>query len=654
MTFRQRCLILFCIPILLGAIGGIPLARAQNLPQGRVEIVAISTELFPRVQITFEACDAQGNFLTDLKPEDIQVIEGNGLNEQQDRRPVEQLELLQPGLDFIVAINFAPELNTRYAGVRRYEAVLQRLQQWMENETAGADRLSLATNSGLQLIRSTDRQEWLTTLESLAEVNLLNEQPGLTATARALDLVTDISGNGKPRSVVLLVTPLLPAASLEGIQNLTDRAGQLNVPVYIWLTTSAQSIAANPAVYDALSDLAGQSGGELSIFTGSESLPEIEGYLKSRRYQYRLEYESRLNSSATHTIALAIRQGAEEWRSASQPVFLNIQPPNPIFLSPQTQVERRFFPPNSRSSDLEPDSITYRVIIEFPDGYPRAIRTSRLFVNGEVVQENTRPPFDSFTWSLREIESERQVEMQVEVEDALGLTGRSIRMPVRVSVESRPPNAWQAALSGNRPLVLGAIVLSGVLLGGILFLAGRQNRPQFPNQSRRSRDPLTQPLPPPNPKRRGTINPASMARRLNSARPASVPVSSAPAWLLKVSEDGVSRHEGRVSLSKDHLLPLRRSDNLLGSDPLRSQICISSASISPVHARIVVNDSGEYWIYDLGSLAGTWVNYVPVAAEGTSLQHGDLIHVGFVTLRFETAKPASQPDPLIRLYQEEG
>lgn len=653
MSFRQRCLILLFIPFLLGAMGGILPARAQNLPEGRVEIVAISTELFPRVQITFEAYDVQGNFLTDLKPEDIQVIEGNGLNEQQNRQLLEQLELLQPGLDVIVAINFGPELNTRYAGVRRYEAVLQRLQQWMENEPSGSERLSLATNSGLQLIRSTDRQEWLTTLESLAEVNLLNEQPGLAAAARAFDLVTDISGNDKPRSVVLLVTPLLPASSLEGIQNLTDRAGRLNVPVYIWLTTSAQSIAANPAVYDALSDLAGQSGGELSIFTGSESLPEIEGYLKSRRYQYRLEYQSRLNSSATHTIALAIRQGAEEWRSASQPVFLNIQPPNPIFLSPQTQVERRFFPPDSRTSDLEPDSITYRVIIEFPDGCPRAIRASRLFVNGEVVQENTRPPFDSFTWSLKEIESDQQVEMQVEVEDSLGLTGRSIRMPVRVSVESRPPSAWQAALSGNRPLVMGAIVLCGLLLGGMLFFAGRQNRQQFPDQRRRSRDPLTQPLPPPNPKRRGTINPASMARRLNSARPASVPISSAPAWLLQVGEDGLGSLQNGANLPANHLLPLKRKDNLLGSDPLRSQICISSASVSPVHARIVVNDSGEYWIYDHGSLAGTWVNYVPVAAEGTRLQHGDLIHVGFVTLRFETAKPTSQPAALIRSYQEE-
>ncbi len=654
MTFRQRCLMIFFILFLMGANGGTPPARAQDAPTGSVEVIAINTELFPRVQITFEAYDEQGNFFTGLKAEDVQVIEVNGLNDQEEARPVERLEILQPGLDVIVAVNFAPELNTRYAGVRRYEAVLQRLKEWMESAPAQGDRLSISTNSGLQLIRSTDPQEWLTALDNLAQVNLLNEQAGLTAMARALDLVTDISGSGKPRCVILLVTPLLPAASLDGVQNLIDRAERLNVPVYIWLTTSAQSIAANPTMLDGLSDLAGQTDGELSIFTGSESLPEIEGYLKSRRYQYRLEYESRLNSAATHRLALSIEQGEDRLRSATQPIFLNIQPPNPIFLSPQTQIQRRFFPPNSRSSDLEPDAVTYRVIIEFPDGYPRAIRASRLLVNDELVQENTRPPFDNFSWSVRDIESEQQVEMQVEVEDALGLTGRSIRMPVRVSVESPPPNPWQVALSGNRPLVLAAILLCGLLLGGVLIFAGRQHRPPFSAQRRSNRDPLTQPLPAPAQKKRGTINPASMARRLSSARPAAMPVSSAPAWLLQVSEESGTAVESGVKTMAHRLLPLKRSDNLLGSDPLRTQICINSASVSPVHARIVLNSLGEYWIYDHGSLAGTWVNFGPVPAEGARLQHGDLIHVGFVTLRFETAKPAPQAAPITQPYQEEG
>ncbi len=654
MTSRQRRLIFFIIFYFIGLTGAILPVRAQTLPQGRLEISAISTKLFTRIQITFEAFDERGNFLKDLKPEDIQVIEGEGVNDEENIRPVERLELLQPGLDFIVAVNLAPELNTRYAGVRRYEAVLQRLQEWMTGETFTGDRLSLATNSGLQLIRSTDQQEWLTTLENLGQVNLLNEQSSLTAIARALDLITDISGEVKPRCVVLLVTPLPPASALDGIQNLIERAGRLNVPIHIWLTTSAQSIAANPAMFDALSELAGQTGGELSIFTGSESLPEIEGYLKSYRYQYRLEYESHLNSSGTHPIALRIRQDEGEIRSATQPVFLNIQPPNPIFLSPQTQVERRFFPPNSRSSDLEPDAITYRVIIEFPDGYPRAVRASRLFVNGEQVQENTRPPFDIFTWSVSAIESEQQVEMQVEVEDTLGLTGRSIRMPVRVSVEIRPPSPWQTALSGNRPLVLAAILLSGLLLGAIFFVAGRQNRQHFTARRRYERDPLTQPLPPPTAKKRGTINPASMARRLGSARPAAVPVSSAPAWLVQVSEDSLGEVESTVKAPTHHLLPLKRKDNLLGSDPLRAQIYLPSASVSPVHARIVVDENGDYWIFDHGSLAGTWVNFVPVTADGCRLQHGDLIHLGFVSLRFETAKPTPQPEPVIRPYQEQG
>ncbi len=179
MTLRQRCLTSFLTLILLGVMVGIPPARAQDTPQGRVEIVSISTELFPRLQITFEAYDEQGDFLTNLTAQDVQVIEGNPSNGQQDSRPVERLELLQPGLDVIVALNFGPELNTRYAGVRRYEAVLQRLNEWMESETARADRLSLSTNNGLQLIRSTDQQEWLTRPASLNRSTCSTNRPVL-------------------------------------------------------------------------------------------------------------------------------------------------------------------------------------------------------------------------------------------------------------------------------------------------------------------------------------------------------------------------------------------------------------------------------------------------------------------------------------------
>jgi len=39
-------------------------------------------------------------------------------------------------------------------------------------------------------------------------------------------------------------------------------------------------------------------------------------------------------------------------------------------------------------------------------------------------------------------------------------------------------------------------------------------------------------------------------------------------------------------------------------------------------------------VADLGSEAGTWVNYAPVSAEGSQLRHGDLLHIGRVAFRF--------------------
>jgi pSer/pThr/pTyr-binding forkhead associated (FHA) protein len=64
--------------------------------------------------------------------------------------------------------------------------------------------------------------------------------------------------------------------------------------------------------------------------------------------------------------------------------------------------------------------------------------------------------------------------------------------------------------------------------------------------------------------------------------------------------------------------------------------------VSGLHAQITRVAGGGYLIRDQGSVAGTWVNYEPVPAAGRSLEHGDLIHVGRVGLRFRLA---AAPEP---------
>ena len=67
---------------------------------------------------------------------------------------------------------------------------------------------------------------------------------------------------------------------------------------------------------------------------------------------------------------------------------------------------------------------------------------------------------------------------------------------------------------------------------------------------------------------------------------------------------------------------------------LGNDIVADDDTVSAEHARLVQRD-GHWWIEDMGSTNGTWVNDRHV--EGSRpLKPGDLIHVGRVRLRFGT------------------
>jgi pSer/pThr/pTyr-binding forkhead associated (FHA) protein len=78
----------------------------------------------------------------------------------------------------------------------------------------------------------------------------------------------------------------------------------------------------------------------------------------------------------------------------------------------------------------------------------------------------------------------------------------------------------------------------------------------------------------------------------------------------------------------------------LGRDGAMAETVFHDRSVSRLHARIVALN-GVFLIYDAGSTSGTWVNYAQLPAEiGHALQHGDLINLGRVQLRFKRSDAA--------------
>ena len=78
-----------------------------------------------------------------------------------------------------------------------------------------------------------------------------------------------------------------------------------------------------------------------------------------------------------------------------------------------------------------------------------------------------------------------------------------------------------------------------------------------------------------------------------------------------------------------------------GRDASVAEAVFHDRSVSRLHARIAL-EAGLFRIYDSDSTSGTWVNYAPIVGEdGYALQHGDLINLGRVQLRFQRRDSAA-------------
>jgi predicted component of type VI protein secretion system len=65
-------------------------------------------------------------------------------------------------------------------------------------------------------------------------------------------------------------------------------------------------------------------------------------------------------------------------------------------------------------------------------------------------------------------------------------------------------------------------------------------------------------------------------------------------------------------------------------------VVFADRSVSRLHARILEN-KGEYRIYEEGSSSGTYVNFERLGLAPRTLQDMDRIHLGRVHLRFHLA-----------------
>jgi hypothetical protein len=609
-------------------------ARAQTAAYA--EITSIDTKGFPHITALLDVFNANGEFMAGLSANAITVYE-----DSQSRAADSLTESAVPA-QIVVGIDPGPALGVRdTSGVPRFTRVVDALGAWANSQPADSkDDLSLVSLSG-SLISHAAPKDWIVSLNSF-KPDFRTTTPNLQSLSIALDTVNAPTLQSGMKRAILFITPHMDDTNIDNtIAPLIQRAIDTKVRVFVWFVDADAQF--NSPSANAFRMLAQQTNGAFFAFSGKETFPDPNTYFAPLRHIYSLTYTSSLNTGGDHTLGLYVNVADGKIPAPNQIFSVDIEPPNPIFVSPPLQITRQPPADDPYAEELTPAQQSIEIIVEFPDGHPRDLRRTTLYVDGQKAAERKVKPFEKFTWDLSAYKSNGQHEITVEAEDVLGLSKSSIGIPVTLTV-IQPPHGIRALFGRYRSyIILGAIALAGILLLGIL-LSGRTNIVLFRRRKearRRFEDPLTQPVhavtePPASATKKSRTQPRKIIEKLQSR---SARVVEAPAYLIRLTNGG----EPASAIP----IPLAESDMTFGTDPVQSKRVLDDPSISPLHARIKQTEDGSFIIYDHGSIAGTWVNYEPITREGQRLVHGDRIHFGQLAYRFDLSQPPAASEPKV-------
>jgi len=591
------------------------------LAQGGFSIIVYPPEIdqFPKVTLFVDTYDTQSKFIPGLDLNSFIVLE-DGLE-----IPVNETQLLEPGLHTIIAFNLGATLSNRAntAVPTRYETVIFDLASWLNGlQSSSANQYSLTSNEGILVEKLQEKDAFTFQLQNY-KPNLFNFEPDLISLSLALDIVAKPNLIAHSKQSILYITPLPLDADLPAISTLEARAVEARVPVNVWLM--APDTASNSPAATALNQLAVSTGGKFLFYTEENMAPDAEDYLGVLRSVYRLRYTSTINQSGIHTIRVRVMYGDQETSSPEIPLSIDLNLPSAVLIDLPNEINRQFSG-NGNRRELQPGFVTLQAEVIFPDGYSRQLEATRLYVDGELIAENNAEPFNFFGWPLEDYTFSGEHLVSVEVEDILGFRSISPPRSIMVIVESLYP-AWLTAFLQffNR----GGWILFAILgLGGAVFAGVRvrrriQIRSQIPSQGSETEsaiDPLIQSIP-------GLTS----AEAEGAADAYRTPIYSTlneimPTPYLRQVGDEPAAIKGKLEISE--------GEQIIGSDPEQASIILAHPSVSPRHARVHKNPSGNVTIANLRSDSGTWVNYTPISGAGTILKNGDLVKIGDFSFRY--------------------
>jgi pSer/pThr/pTyr-binding forkhead associated (FHA) protein len=582
-------------------------------------ITTVDTSAFPEVRAYLAVSGLEGSRVPGLSLSAFQISENNS------PAAITNVSEEETGLQLAVVIESSNVFSRRdREALTRLDHVKTAVINFAVGETRpfmkdALDDVSLYAPEGPILEHSTVGGEIRNALISY-QSDFLFETDLFGLIRQSLGAVTaEPPRLGMRREIVIFSSGIDASADAE-VATLAAQAVAQNIVIHTVLVGPEGSEGAPAA--ENLKGLALLTGGSFRYFENPSSTTALWDALVSQRTQYRLVYRSRVAQSGQQTIIASVNVGGSIVTSSPAAYSVTIQPPLVSVLDLPAEIVRATDEAGADPTTIEPRLQTLAVQVNFLDGLPRAVTKLQLLVDGAVVDERTSPPLDGVTWDLSGYGETAAHGVQVVAVDELGLEGRSDIANVLVRVNIPAP---VARFAGPALLVLAGVGVLGVALIAVVFaIVVYVRRPTVittvvRDTSQRVKE-FTEPF---------------MPTPLRGS-----PHTRSKAYLEMAAPDQDQPHPP-IELLGDNLR--------MGRDGTLAQIIFPDRSVSRLHARITEETDGVFFIYDEGSTSGTWVNYNQVPMTGQPLQHGDLINLGRVQLRFimrklaeaETAPPAT-------------
>lgn len=587
MRIRLFCLLLVFVMLVIIAPNTVGYAQA---PEPTLQITGTDTRDFPTIRLDFKA----QNLPAGLPPSGSKytVIENN------EKISPDNLETNYVGIHFSLVIN--PEYSLTLSGVsgqQHYAEMIQAVKLIGPNpDHPQANRYSLHINPDISKTELSSYDAWVEEIDAYQE-----NQRKLTSSLDSLNnAITALENSPSELDTVLLyITPYLHPSILPGFFSLVERAAAIQIPMHVWIVMDRGMLGT--AYETNLRDALQTTGGSLSAFTGLEEVPDPTDYLTAKGNRYSLTYQSRIRQSGKANIAFEVEMAdGVILRSDASGIDLQIEPARLSFINPPEKLELIL----NADGSLSPGILPLEVLIEFPDGYPRGIVRSSLFVNGKEVQSNTAAPYGSFVVNLQDYHEADELRLEVRLEDHLGLQARSGPQTIQLDIfqpESPFKNAWYASYR----LWLSLLALAGL----IAFLIFRK------------------------PAKKASFEKSEPEKNDGKAEQA----LAAPTFVTLKSYGSLIKLDPDQTPSAEKPLLLLNEVTLIGRDPTKANLVLDHPSLEPLHAEIHFFSDGRIRITDFNSTSGTYVNFEPVTTHGKNLQHADLIHFGSLFFRFNSS-----------------